>query len=364
MAGQRGFDEVPEYATSLSAPRAYFGSASTKFLRDRQVVTDPESFLLPVDRVGRGASRSLPIRHAACAAITTTLIVERRCVAWWRYSLAGGRMPRRSIAFIPVALAGIVASGQGVTFEVASIKPAPVERRAAVARPSPDRFYVPNVTLRLLIMNAYGLADFQLLGGPDWMRNERWDVSAKADRVPTSAEMRAMVQRLLEERFALKAHHEMRELPTYDLVLARTDGRLGPQIKPAAVNCEPFRNGQRPVGDEPRTAKEMPVCTVSERVFGNGLRTEYFVDIPMSQLARNLQATTKRVVIDKTGLRGRYDITLMYEDPEARIVPGLERREGPALATAMQEQLGLKLESSRSPVQVLVIDSAERPTPD
>src|SRR5687767_7232237 len=103
-----------------------------------------------------------------------------------------------------VSLAAQGPPPEALKFEVASIKAARAEAPRGVGRPAPDRFYVPRTSLRALIRNAYDLADFQLLGGPAWIGTELWEVSAKAERVPAAGEMRVMVRRLLEERFALK----------------------------------------------------------------------------------------------------------------------------------------------------------------
>jgi uncharacterized protein (TIGR03435 family) len=276
-------------------------------------------------------------------------------------------MTRLVLVTAIAAAASVAAQGpasDALRFEVASIKPAPAEPTRVVGRPAPDRFYVPSTPLRALIRNAYDVADFQLLGGQAWMGTDRWEVSAKADRVATADERRIMLQRLLEERFALRTHRETRELPTYDLVLARGDGRLGPQMKPAAIDCAPFRTGQTPIADEPLTRQAVRVCTTTRQTFGAGRRTVYFTDIPLSQLARNLEARTNRIVVDKTGLTGRYDIELTFEDASALISPDQKPREAPPLPTALQEQLGLRLVPARGPVEMLVIDAVERPTPD
>ena len=276
----------------------------------------------------------------------------------------------RSVTVAAIAFTVSVAA-QGpapaaLTFEVASIKPAPTERPVgpgAFPRRSPDRLDLPNATVRSLIGDAYGVRESLIFEGPAWIASDRWSVSAKAPRVATPAEMRTMMQRLLEERLALKAHRETRDLPTYHLVLARRDGQLGAQVKPAAVDCEPFRTAQRPIGDAPLKANAASACAMQVR-WGTGVTTRYFPDTTMLQLASSLETNANRVIIDKTGLSGRYDIEVTYEDSTWPLLPGAKRREGPALLTAVQEQMGLKLESSRAPVEVLIIDSIEHPGPD
>ena len=124
-----------------------------------------------------------------------------------------------------------------VAFEVASIKPASADS-ARQGMPSPDRFHASGFTLRALIGYAYAMDEFRVLGGPAWVGSERWEVSARASRAPSRAEMRMMVQRLIAERYGLRTHVETRDLPTYSLVLARGDGQLGPNMQPAAVDCD------------------------------------------------------------------------------------------------------------------------------
>ena len=263
-------------------------------------------------------------------------------------------------------LAMIVASGLTVAaqqtppaFEVASIKPA-TGRALPNGTTSPDRFYVPNFTLRQLIEYAYAMPQFRILGGPAWMASERWEVSARADRIDSPEEKRAMVQHLMAERFRLKTHLETRELPTYTLALARGDGRLGPNIRPAAIDCEPFRSGQRSILEAPADTRRR--CGLSERVWGGGVLALRFDGLTMARLARHIETSLGRVIVERTGLTGSFDIELTYED-ERFAGPG-KRREAPPLPIALQDQLGLRLVSSRGPVEVLVIDSVQLPTPD
>jgi uncharacterized protein (TIGR03435 family) len=248
-------------------------------------------------------------------------------------------------------------------FEVASIKPAPKELSLAIVQPSPDRFHRANITLRSLINYAYDMREFRIIGGPAWIASDRWEVSAKAESAVPPAAMPKLVQRLLADRFALKAHAETRELPTYHLVLARNDRRPGPGMKPAEIDCEPFRSGERRTQDGPvDQTTDFPRCGISFRT-GGGITTARYNGTPASRLAVFLSTIVDRWIVDRTGLGGSYDIELTYQDTRM-LLPGAALREGPALFTALQEQLGLALEPARGPVDVLVIDSVERPTPD
>jgi len=225
---------------------------------------------------------------------------------------------------------------------------------------------VRNNTLRNMIRNAYGLQDFQIVGGPDWINSDRFDIVAKAADDAPPAQMLLMVRALLADRFKLAMHTETREIPIYALVMARSDGRRGPQLRPAAADCGALlaaaRGGGAPV---PRvSAGERPVCgmqTLPGRMMAGGYA--------LPDVARNLSPFTGRMVVDKTGLAGTFDLDLTWtpdQVPQGALPPGAPAIDpnGPSLFTAVQEQLGLKLDSERGPVEVLVIDRAERPTAD
>ena len=252
------------------------------------------------------------------------------------------------------------------SFDVVSIKPRVVQAPIGGGGNAPDRFERPDTDLMLLIRYAYDLFPFQVVGAPDWVTSKRWEVSAKASGPVNTAAMRTLVRRMLEDRFGLRAHQETRELPIYELVMLRSDRRLGPKIKPAAVDCTPFLSGQRPMQESPREPDSgFPLCSVGASI-GGGLLTPRLNGQPLTGLIRNLEASLQRRVVDKTGLQGNYDIELTYVDERLLSqVPGAERpadSAGASLFTALQEQLGMKLESSRGPVEVLVIDSVSEPT--
>jgi uncharacterized protein (TIGR03435 family) len=178
--------------------------------------------------------------------------------------------------------------------------------------------------------------------------------------------MRLMVRRLLAERFNLKTHLETRDLPRYALVLARSDGRLGPRLKQSASDCPAIVAARGPDYKPPAGLPQPgdpPRCALSFRVGGGG-QTMIVEGQPMLYLAKSLQPLAGRVVVDKTGLTGTWDIEF---ESEVMSIPGIpanafgEPREGLSLSTALPEQLGLKLESERGPVDVLVIDSVDLP---
>lgn len=253
-------------------------------------------------------------------------------------------------------------------FEVVSIKPRVGEPPRGVGSASPDRYENPDTTAMFLIRYAYDLFQYQVVGGPDWIDATRWEVSAKAPAPVPRAAMRQLVRRMLEERFALKAHTEMRELPIYNLVLTRSDARLGPNITPASVDCTPFLTGQRPMQESPRDPQDgFPLCSSGASFSSSGLLTPRLNGQPLAGgLIRTLEAALQRRVVDKTGLTGNYDIEMTYVDENllarAASLGGGQPGDGPSLFTALQEQLGMKLESARGPVEVLVVDSVSEPT--
>jgi uncharacterized protein (TIGR03435 family) len=254
-------------------------------------------------------------------------------------------------------------------FEVASIKPALGSPLGAVPR-APDLFSRPNVTLEMLLVAAYDMPPHRIVGGPAWVTSDRFDVLAKASTRPAPGEMRVLVQGLLAERFGVKVHTEIRQLPTYDLVFARSDHRLGAHISPTNIDCMPFRTNQRPMNESPaieRGGRAIPRCGVNFRFSPNtGVVTPPLTGVPLTMLADYLEQKVNREVNDKTGLTGLFDIELTFVDETFVFMPGVARREAdaPRLFTALTEQLGLKLESSSGPVDVLVIDAAHTPTSD
>jgi uncharacterized protein (TIGR03435 family) len=222
---------------------------------------------------------------------------------------------------------------------------------------------VVNNAVRNLIRSAYGLQNYQILGGPDWMNSDRYDISARAAGNPAQERLRLMLRRLLSERFKLVARMETREIPIYALVGAGPDRSFGPGLRRAAIDCQAItataaRRGVAP--ELPQPQGNRPACgtrSMPGLMMGAG--------VSMSDLARNLAGPADRLVVDKTGLTGSWDFDLTYAlDQPLPNIPGLPLPPPDAvpLFTALQEQLGLKLEPQRAPVDVLVVVSIERPT--
>jgi uncharacterized protein (TIGR03435 family) len=247
------------------------------------------------------------------------------------------------------------------TFEVISVKTNSLRSGIRGHSFPGDRFVATNVPLRDLIVVAYGeagqpLPDSQLSGGPSWIDSDRFDISAKvwADSVNSVAQKQLMLRTLLAERFRLVIHVETRNSPVYALVVAKRDGALGPQLRRAEIECEALLAAQ-----PGRRERCILYALPSGQLMLRGQT--------MSALANAFTSLLGRVVLDRTGLMGGFDADAEF-DPEG--LPGMARppradrpaNTAPSLFVAVEEQLGLKLESTGGPVEVLVIDQVERPT--
>jgi uncharacterized protein (TIGR03435 family) len=263
-------------------------------------------------------------------------------------------------------------SSAAVSFEAASIKPNKSgDGNAFVRRQPGGRFDAVNVPARFLITFAYQLQSFQLIDGPDWLANDRFDILAKIEGDPPPTPpgagpdpMMFAVRTLLADRFKLVMHTETRDLDIYALVMARPGGKPGPALKPSTTDCAAeLKNGRR--GGPPPGPND-PVTCGSRQNFGR----VKFGGMPLSIFANGISGQLGRMVIDRTGLTGNWDFELTFapDRPLGALPPGVELPpvdpNAPTLFTAVQEQLGLKLESTKGPVDVQVIDSVERPTPD
>ncbi len=234
---------------------------------------------------------------------------------------------------VPLAWAQVPA-GATPTFEVATIKPHPGGNGGGGFAGDHGRLTITSVSLKLLIQDAYGVMGFQVSGGPSWIDSETFDVVGKAENDAGSEELWKMVQPLLADRFKLRFHKEMKEGPVYDLVIAKSGLKLHKSAGDAQYQGMMGRSGRR---GEQYTAQQMT----------------------MPNLAAILSSSVMRPVIDKTGLEGGYDLKLEWT-PENSVTAGAA--EPPSIFTAVQEQLGLRLESTKGPVEMLVIESAEKPS--
>ena len=260
-----------------------------------------------------------------------------------------------------------------LTYEAASVRPNKEGGRGSSIRRQPGgRLNATNFPLRALITFAYQIQGFQLVGDPSWIRNENFDIVAKMEGDPppvmpgTGPDPHMLAMRtLLAERFKLSVHRETREMDIYALVVNRPDGTLGPNLKRTTTDCEAMmaaqRGGQPPVQPGPNAPFQCGMRGTPGRLTVNAM--------PLSLFASNLSGQVQRVVVDRTGLSGGWDFEITYA-PEQPLnpPPGVEfppaDPNAPSLFTAIQEQLGLRLQSTKGPVEVLVVDRIEQLLPD
>jgi uncharacterized protein (TIGR03435 family) len=251
---------------------------------------------------------------------------------------------------------------QDPVFEVASIRTNPSGRLGyKQVRISEDRLSITNTPLMQLVQMAYGVDSDLVAGGPDWQNDDGFDVEAKAERPFTSAEERnAMLRALLADRFKLVAHREQHETPSTMLTVARSDGRLAPGLRPAQTSCRQLMDTR------PRDQPGHPCgFTGGESIHGE----MHVKGLPLDSLVAVIRRDVNRPVVDGTGLTGYFDWDIRWTPSLVRLRSDYNRQlfsrvdpDGPALETALEEQLGLKLATTRAPVEFLVIDSVQRPT--
>jgi uncharacterized protein (TIGR03435 family) len=306
-------------------------------------------------------------------------------------------MRKLAAALVGISLTAIGARAQekapqvAPSFEVASVKPSNPNNSTPMGMfplvmPAPNgRLTATNVPLRLLVRMAYGVQDFQIEGGPSWQMSQRFDIAAKAeDGSPaTMVAMLPLLKTLLADRFKLKVHTETKEMTVSSLVIAREDGKLGPKLTLTSSDCSNAEAENQKLADalakggpgalasalpkpgETRRCAMMPTMGPD----GFGMRAD---GMPLSVIAQLLTQATGRIVTDKTGLAGLYDWEIKF-DPQimmqiasqvgVNLPAGVSppQSDNPSLLTALREDLGLKLNSERGPVEILVIDSAEMP---
>jgi uncharacterized protein (TIGR03435 family) len=279
-------------------------------------------------------------------------------------------------------------------FEVASVKPSnpnpdPANPLGMIALMMPQpggRFTAANTPLRMLIMAAFELQqEAQLVGGAPTLLAAKYDINARVATTETiGKELPQLLRSLLADRFKLKTHSETRELPVYDLVLARTDGRLGPELKPSKSDCSKpeevlaQQGAALAKGDVASFIGKPQPCSVATDPSGGPLNLVMRADgQEMKQVAEMLTQFTGRPVRDKTGLTGRYDFAMkldlqmllgLAQKMGAPIPPGaaanIPQSDGSSLMTTLSEQLGLKLDSTRDNATVVIIDSVEAAVAD
>ena len=268
--------------------------------------------------------------------------------------------PSQSRAQSPGAAAG---NAPQPAFEVASIRPDDPGSMSNMlrARFTADSYTAEHFSLQMLIKSAYGVDDNQITGAPKWSSSQRFGIEAKMDSDTTAAlsklsgdqlqlAHRQMLQALLADRFKLALHTETKDLPVFVLVIAKG----GPKIH-EAKSGDTYANGVKNAGGEAIGPHMAMMRLGGGRIEAQG--------VPMDSLANGLAQQLGRKVLDKTGLKGNYDYTLEWT-PDQGHAETTEDSSGPSIFTAIQEQLGLKLESRTAPVDILVIDHVEMPSPN
>jgi uncharacterized protein (TIGR03435 family) len=269
-----------------------------------------------------------------------------------------------AVALLNASLAGAPQTASP-TFEVATVK---VNRSGElrahqVVVPRAGRLTLTNITIRELIQDAYGVPFAALLlNVPDWARTERVDVVAKAPSAAPVTVLQQMLQPLLAEYFKLSAHREMRDMDVFAMVLA-TPGRLGPRLVRNLDGCE---ESVGTPGGFARAPEGAPNASGTCGILPGGAGRIIARGLDMPGLAAFIGTVPGRMVIDRTGLVGRFDVDLTYtpsifssDAPDRRAPPPGVDPSGPPLLTALQDQLGLKLQPLRAPIEVVVIDHAE-----
>jgi bla regulator protein BlaR1 len=329
----------------------------------------------------------------ACASGVTGSDLKKRIVRIMTERLGDNLGSGRKLLLASIALAAVIgpvvfglvklpqasaqeqqsASAPRLSFEVATIKPNRSSDNKRMLMMSPGKFSMIGIPLSELIRFAYDLkSDAQLTGGPGWINSDRFDIEAKQDEAQAQAmsklppdqtreQVRLMVQSLLAERFGLKVSHATKELPVYAMVIAKGGPKLTPTTAPPMA----------PPGDQP------PGGDPAKKPFNRGIRMQGNGDLtgmaaPTALLADVLSRQPElgnRLVEDKTGLTGDYDWTLKWtpaamdssSSADGAALPAGDPST-PSLFTAVQEQLGLKLESQKGTVEIIVIDHVEQPS--
>ena len=335
-----------------------------------------------------GLRLTLPKRLVLAAVAALALLVPVVTGAIDAAAFAAGQQPGAPAGGSPI--------DPQLRFEVVSIRPV-ADATGPFGRflPLLPRFEYTELPIGWLVRTALEKPDYQMIGAPRWIDTDRYTVMAKApDGTPQRA-LTTLMLNLLKDRFQLATHLETRELPIFNLVMSRTDGRLGPSITTTPADCQatvaernaaaaafaagrgappplPGMPGGPPLPD---LTAPMPPCGMGRFLTGNVAASAQ----TMAQLVTTLSDWVGRPVIDKTGLTGLYDFTLKFAPEGVRALgplgPTLTLLQGqvqappadpnaPSLEAALQEQLGLKLEPGRGQVEVVVIDRLERPTPD
>ena len=255
---------------------------------------------------------------------------------------------RAAAAIIAMSVVGVLGQEpqRPLSFDVTSVKPNTSGEQGGSSKGQPGRYVGVNVTLRRVIGLAYRPVQ-EFVGGPDWIDTERFDIEGRVEGTPTQDQMLEMLRSLLADRFRLAVHRETRQMPAYALTLARGDGRLGAELR-AVPPCT-----------SPPESPASPARRCGGFAVGGGSLKG--TGVTMTQLAAELPSATEgRYVVDRTGLSGTFDVNLTW-NAEALSPTATSTDSAASIFAAIQEQLGLRLVSITTPIEVIVVDRAERP---
>ena len=277
-----------------------------------------------------------------------------------------------------LAIAGAAAvftQSRSAAFDVVSVKRFQADAgrpvRGDISVLPGGRFTAPSSTLRGLITAAYGLLDIQVVDAGRLLGDNRFEIEGRTKPDVTIDEARAMVRSLLTERFALAVHRETRELPVYVMTMARDDRRPGPQLVPSGPECALPKGPSGlppppPPPGGPLVGRVLALNGSASRcgsLFFNSTSGGHWSlrETTLARVAERLIDYLGRPVIDRTGLSGNFDVDVTYT-PDNPAVDASNAPNAPSLMTALREQLGLRIEPSKAPVEVLIIDSVRQPT--
>lgn len=327
---------------ALIYARALAEFDSVRFIQSAVVASNGGSV---ADRIARLLGQSPMAGRASSGTATTPALLLLAIGAW-------------AVLAQPAALP---------QFEVASIKPS-FSQGIANVRPLPGRL-TADASLQILMQYAYGVQPFQVVGGPGWLTSDRYQIEAKADASASRDRMFLMLQSLLEDRFQLKTHRDVKELPVFALVPNRGGLKLPPPkegvcVDSAADAAAEWAGGRMAFPGEVQPAKGR--CGSAVLALGPRGARIHGGKIAMPELVRTLPMVLGRSVIDKTGFTELFDLQLDFvpddTTPAMPPPPPNSNISGESIAQALQQQLGLRLESTKGPVQVIVVDRAERPS--
>jgi uncharacterized protein (TIGR03435 family) len=245
-------------------------------------------------------------------------------------------------------------------FEAATIKPtAPDARGTVIVMPPGGRLEIVNMTLKAMIENAYSIQPFQISGGPGWLDSDHYDISARAGIAVKRDDVLLMLQSLLADRFRAVLRREVKQLPVYALVMARKDKKPGPRLS------ESRKGGcTEPDPANPTALDPLQLCGNFEL----GPDGVTLVGAPIAKLTPLLSRLLGRTVVDRTGLSKNFDIHVEWTPDEFLAMQPPARNgarpepEGPSIFNVFREQLGLEFKTEKGPVEVFIVDRAEKPS--